>query len=187
MLTTLGVRELHAIGGFSSGAYRAFDLVLRREIPTRVVVGIGAMATFDDDAREVRRMFVRELEADSGFLGRPETRAMIREIMLAPSASNEAVAAVAKWDQNTTAAALVGELRALASTRDVRPELPRLHARLYLRVGELDVSCPPRTSHEIARLVPGAIVDVVGGCGHSLLIEDPEPTLEAIVRHIELS
>jgi pimeloyl-ACP methyl ester carboxylesterase len=72
----------------------------------------------------------------------------------------------------------------MARMPNLRPELGRMSARLYLRVGEVDLGAPPAVSEEIARLAPRASVEVVPGCGHTLLIEDLEGTISAIEREL---
>lgn len=112
----------------------------------------------------------------------------MRELMLSPSwrASHpEDEARVLTWPRLTTAAALAAELVALAEMRDLRPELTALRSRVYARVGELDVGCPPAWREDIVRHAPRASLDVVPGCGHGLMIEDRLATVAAIRNAIE--
>jgi pimeloyl-ACP methyl ester carboxylesterase len=85
----------------------------------------------------------------------------------------------------TSAASLVGELRALANSRDLRPELAALRAHVYLRVGSVDIGCPPQWSEDIAGAAPDSELEIVAGCGHALLIEDRSATIAAIVSRLE--
>jgi pimeloyl-ACP methyl ester carboxylesterase len=187
MLAARGAGKLRGVVGFSSGAYRAFELVLRGRVEADVVIGIGAFATFDEGARAARRQIARAMAADPMFLFGPELRAMMHDLMLSPrwlAAHPKDLDRVLGWLRISPPAALRAEIAAMAEISDLRPELSRLTARVYLRVGELDVGAPPATSEEIRRLVPRATMDIVPGCGHSLLIEDLEGTTEAIVREL---
>ncbi len=75
---------------------------------------------------------------------------------------------------------LADELEAETAMMDLRPLLPALASTLYLRVGELDVACPPSVSIEMAALAPRSLVEIVPGCGHALLIENAAETLERV-------
>lgn len=90
-------------------------------------------------------------------------------------------ARVIAWLDLTRPELLAAEFAAEAEMRDLRPLLPRLSCGLYLRVGELDLACPPAVSQEIADLVPGSVLEIVPGCGHALLIEDAPATGERVV------
>jgi pimeloyl-ACP methyl ester carboxylesterase len=184
-LSALGARQLRGVVGFSTGAYRAFELVLRRRVKTEVLVGIGAIATFDDAGRAFRRQMAQALRANPEFRHGPEVREAFRQLMLSPgwvAAHPEDLERVFRWVDLIAPAALADELDALAAVPDLRPDLAGLAARLYLRVGELDLGAPPAVSQELQKLVPGSTLDVVPGCGHTLLIEDVEGTASALAR-----
>jgi pimeloyl-ACP methyl ester carboxylesterase len=186
-LERCGAHRLAAIAGFSSGAYRAFEMVLRGRVEADLVIGLGALVTFDEPARVMRGQLARAIEADPAYLEGPEVRGLLRDVMLAPewsAAHAEDVERVYRWSQLSSPAAMVAELDALVRLHDLRAELPRLAARVYLRVGELDLPCPPSVSDEIRRLVPRASMAVVPGCGHALLIEDLAGTVDAIEREL---
>lgn len=187
-LAALGVRRLHGVVGFSTGAYRALELVLRRRVEADVVVGVGALASFDDEGRAFRLRTAEILRQTPEFLYGPEVRAMFQQLMLSPAwaAAHPAdLERVHQWVHTTTPAALAAELDAWAACADLRPELAKLATRLYLRVGALDLGAPPAVSAEIQSLVPGSTLDVVAGCGHTLLIEDLAATATAIARALE--
>jgi 3-oxoadipate enol-lactonase len=187
-LAARGVRQLHAIAGFSSGAYRAFELVLRGRLEAAHIISLGGVANLDEPARAVRRDLARLLETDEAALHGETTRGVMDAMMLSPgwlAAHPQDRARVLSWLDLTRARPLAAELHALADMSDLRPELPRLAARVYLRVGELDVACPPAASEEIQRLCPRATLDVVPGCAHALLVEDLAGTIAAVVRELE--
>lgn len=190
MLRERDIEELHAVVGFSAGAYRAFDLVLRRRVPVKVVIALAGMVTFDDETRAARRQFADMLEADPQFLDSDTARAALRETMLSPAwraEHPEDDRRVLAWLHLASRAALVAELRALAEARDLRPELGHLAARVYARVGELDRSAPVTSSEDIVRNVPNGEIEVVAGCGHALLLEDLAATTAAIARRLRVS
>lgn len=187
MLAARGVGEVHAIAGYSSGAYRAFDLVLRHRIPCGLLVSLGGLVAFDDEARAARRAIAAALDRDPAYLRGAEVREVMRTLMLSPSwraRHPEDEARVIGWLDLTTAAALAAELVALADARDLRPELAGVTCPVYARVGTLDVGCPPAYSEDIVRGVPHGELELVDGCGHALLIEDHDATVAAIATRI---
>jgi len=188
MLAERDVDRLHAIVGFSTGAYRALDLVVRRNVLPKVVIAVAGMATFDDEARALRFEFAARLQADPGWLHSKELREVMCQLMLSPSwrASHpDDEGRVAGWTRITTAEALVGELRALATASDLRPALAQVGVPVYARVGAVDIGAPPAWSRDIVQSVVQGELEIVPGCGHALLIEDRERTCGAIRLRIE--
>ncbi len=188
MLRERDATQLRAIVGFSTGAYRALDLVLRAGIAADLIVSLAGVACFDVAAREARVHLARQLAADPSFLASDTVRAMLRDLLLSPGwiAAHPADAQrVERWVETTTAPALARELAALARSRDLRPEIAALRSRVYARVGALDRGCPPAWSDEIARLARRSTLEIVLGAGHALLIEDGPATVAAIAREID--
>lgn len=188
MLGERDATQLRAVVGYSTGAYRALDLVLRTGVTAELVVSLAGVACFDNTARETRAGLAHQLAADPSFLASDELRAIMRDLMISPGwlATHPADARrIERWVETTTAPALARELEALARSRDLRPELPALRSRVYARVGSLDRSCPPAWSDEITRLASRATLEIVLGCGHALLIEDGPATVTAIVRELD--
>jgi pimeloyl-ACP methyl ester carboxylesterase len=187
MLAARDARRLRGIIGFSTGGYRALEMVLRKRVEADVIIALGAFATLDDAGRDMRRQVARVLEANPQFLYGPEMREMFRQLMLSPAWSEAHPADLARvyeWVHLTSPAALSAELDAMAEMPDLRPELPGLSTRVYLRVGEIDLGPMPAASEEIQRLVPRASLDIVRGCGHTLLIEDLAGTIESVEREL---
>ncbi len=188
-LIARGVERLRGLVGFSSGAYRAFEIVLRGRLVADVIIALGAIAASDEEASAGRRQLGHAIASDAQFVFGPELRSLVPEVMLSPAwrtAHPEDAERVIGWLHLSPPAALAAELIALADMPDLRPELPQLTAKVYLRVGEHDAAAPPALSEEICRLAPNATLDIVPGCGHSLLIEDLEATTAAIVRALAM-
>ncbi|MDB4960826.1 MAG: putative hydrolase or acyltransferase of alpha/beta superfamily [Myxococcales bacterium] len=181
ILRARGHSAPRAIIGFSSGGYRALDLALRRNITPELVVGLAALATLEDADRAMFRAFAASIRADPSCA---QIRPMLPGRWLSDAwrrAHPEDDARVTAWIDLTTPQHLAAELEAQANMLDLRPLLPSLGCPLYLRVGELDLACPPPVSVEMARLAPRATVDVVPGCGHALLVENAAATIQRVV------
>jgi 3-oxoadipate enol-lactonase len=188
MLRERGIAELAAVVGYSTGVYRAFDLIIRHRIPTRAVIALAGVVTFDEQGRALRRQLAEQLEADPAAIDSPAWHDLMRVLMLSESwraAHPEDEQRVIGWLHTTTVPALIAELRALAAMRDLRPELASVEASVVARVGDADVGAPPEVSREIVELVPHGELEIVSGVGHGLMIEDADATKAAVVRHVE--
>jgi pimeloyl-ACP methyl ester carboxylesterase len=68
---------------------------------------------------------------------------------------------------------LIRQNRAVIARPDARIHLPQLRCPALVMCGDSDQLTPPENSEEIARLVPGAQLEVVPRCGHMLTMEKP--------------
>jgi pimeloyl-ACP methyl ester carboxylesterase len=184
MVRERGNAPVRAIIGFSGGAYRAFDLVLRRGIQADKIVSISGLAGLEDDARARFRGFAELIRAQPAVVATADMRAMFAATMLSPT-WREAHPAdcdrVADWMSLIAPLDFAAELDAVGNMPDLRPSLSQLRCEVYQRVGELDPGCPASANEELVRLLPSVHLDVVPGCGHALLIEDAAATIAKIV------
>lgn len=184
MLRERGVERLHAVVGYSTGVYRALDLVLRHRREVRLLVALAGMATFDEAGRQFRAQFAARLRNEPGLLHSDELADLMLALMASPgwcATHPDDAERIRRWPTITSAAALAAELDALAAARDLRPELAALPCAVYVWVGELDAGAPPEWSHDLAQCVGArATVDIVPACGHAILVEDREATAAAI-------
>lgn len=165
----------HAIAGYSTGAYRALDLVLNRGVRADKLALVAGMATFPDDARAMRRALADELAG--GYTDR--LRAQLAPLMLAAPVPRH-VAEIERWLEQIAPADLATELRALADVPDLTPRLGELRMPVYLRVGALDVGAPPAWTLAIAAGLANARIDIVPDRGHALFVEDRHATNDAL-------
>ncbi|MEO8845395.1 MAG: hypothetical protein ABI591_15480, partial [Kofleriaceae bacterium] len=128
----------------------------------------------------VRGELAGALEADPGFLHGAAMQKALHDLMLSPGRTDD----LSAWLASTTAAALAAELRAQTTMRDLSADLADLATRIYLRVGALDLACPPACSEAILRSAPRASLELVDGAGHALLTEDLTATTAAIEREL---
>lgn len=173
-LADLG-RDFHAIAGYSTGAYRALDLLLNRGVRAKKLALVAGMATFPDDARAMRRAVADELTAGYGA----RMRALMAELMLAAPVPAH-VAEVQCWLSLIAPEDLATELRALADVADLTPRLGELRMPVYLRVGARDIGAPPAWTLAIAQHLCDARIDIVPGVGHALFVEDRRATVDAL-------
>jgi pimeloyl-ACP methyl ester carboxylesterase len=177
-----------AIVGHSGGAYRAFDLALAGNLRVTHIVALGALAGFDEPLKERYRGFAQLLreKPDACWTSMRDT---FVGLMLAPAAVTQPalVEQVLEVARAPGPGVLAAEFNAFARCADLRPRLGEVAAQVTLRVGAEDAVTAPALSHEIAAGLRSAAVQVVPGCGHSLLIEDSAATIAAVVRALASS
>lgn len=163
--------------GFSGGAYRALDIVLRCGMQPRAVLLLGGYADLSAEHREALR------GAASNIAGGAPLEPLIEASYFSPSFSTAHPARVREVVSRTVASVhrevLAAEVSAMASAPSLLDDLARWAAPLVLRVGALDRTIPAAYSAEIAART-GAACDVVEGAGHALHHEDPEGCIAAL-------
>jgi 3-oxoadipate enol-lactonase len=168
--------------GFSSGAYRALAVAVRRRLRCRRLVLLGGFANLPAEDRA----------AAAGLEAIAATGTGISEVMRARFLSKAAredpalVAQIDAWSRSDIAAT-IAELRCLAASDDLRACVDDLDVPMLLRVGEEDVAAPPALSEEIHARAPRAILQRAPAKGHALFVEDAEPTAHAVVDFLAAS
>lgn len=179
-LVARGVEQC-AVIGWSLGAHHALALALR---PSRVrfgcVVALGGFAAVTSDHARQLIAFAEMLEAGVDLTSAEILPAFVDLWVGArySAASPDVEEVVARVLRSGPGPTIAADVRTVIH-RDLRGDLPKLRARLVLRVGADDRATPPRYSQEIAALVPHAELQIVPDCGHMLLIED-STTMDAI-------
>ena len=83
------------------------------------------------------------------------------------------------------AAQLVAQNRAILAREDRRAQLGAIGVPVLVACGAEDVLTPPECSREIAQAVPGAVLEVLPGCGHLLTWEQPEAVNRLLLQWLE--
>ncbi len=186
-LSERGATKLRGIVGFSGGVLRALYLLLRGGIEADVLVSLGGLAGFDAAGRAQMQGFADLARADPSAMRSRPIIEMMSQRMLSPAWSTshpQDIERVASWLTLTSPKDLADELEATGQAEDFGPELAKVRARLYARVGALDQACPVALSEALAAGVPNGRVEVVPECGHALLIEDAEATIDAVASEL---
>jgi pimeloyl-ACP methyl ester carboxylesterase len=193
-----GTRDLHqALGvtlhahairraslvGFSGGAYHALALACHGIVEASCLVLLGGFATFTAEERAGYRQLSESIARGD------DLRALMgpRSLSTAFRAKRpECVATVEGWFEATSPSNLSAEFAAFAHGEDLTPRLPGLTAPILARVGSEDVAMPCSKSEAIVDAAPSAQIEIVPGVGHALMLEDPEGTLDAVMRGLRL-
>jgi pimeloyl-ACP methyl ester carboxylesterase len=163
-------------------------LALGSRIRVGTIVSLGGFASLADAHRAGLRALADVVDKQLPGFNDQSFRALLVSMMVAPpfvTSNPDEVAQIAGWLDRTTPAALAAELRTSAAAEDLEPRLPALRSRLVARVGELDAAAPPAYSRQMVAAVSGASLELVPGCGHSLLSEDTEATVRSVCAALE--
>lgn len=183
-LRARSIDRVAAIVGYSGGAYRALDLVLRHGLAADRIVALAPIAWMDDATRDAMRGAAAAVRADpSGDSVRPILPLrFLSETWRRTHPEDDA--RVSAWLDLVDPATLAAELEAQTEAPDLRPLLPGLTSQLYVRVGALDVACPPAWSETIVALAPHAQLSVVLDAGHALFVENEPATSQWVIESI---
>ena len=131
----------------------------------------------DDDARDAYRQFAAMVRAGLDF------GSMWLDRFTAPGFSGRfpsRVEGIMAWIDAAPREVLAAELEAFGGAPDLRPRLGDIAVPVTARVGEFDVATPRTCSEDIVRGVRRGELQIVAGCGHALLDEDREATVDAV-------
>lgn len=183
-LVGIGVTDA-AFLGFSAGAYRTLWLALSSEkLRVNRIILHGGFAGLSPEHKDGLSAMAAALRPMTSAID-PALKRHLSGRMLSPeyaAAHPEALDAVGRWMEVIHPTYLADELESFLDAEDLTPLLPKLRAPLTVRVGRADAATPIGYSEHLARVVPHAKLEVVEGCGHALLIEDREQTIQSVRR-----
>lgn len=170
-----------ALAGLSMGGYVALEVA--RAAPERVL----GLALFDTNARpdapEARtpREELIALAEEGRFEEVP--RRLIPRLLAPPSQSDLVlIEVIERMAKATGPASFVRQQRAIMSRPDAREGLAELRVPALVLCGEEDLITPPDHHREMAALVPGAELEIIGNCGHMSTLEEPLVVAAAMER-----
>ncbi|MCB9684046.1 MAG: alpha/beta hydrolase [Alphaproteobacteria bacterium] len=169
--------ERCVVVGSSGGFYRGLQLASMDEGPEVVgLVGLGPVATFDEEARAGLRAFAQALR--DGV----DLSAVAVQQLLSPefaAAHPDAAAHAAASLRAAPPEAMAAEFESLADMPDLAGAITGPTCPVVLRVGEHDAAAPLSVVSALGATL-GADVQVVAGAGHLLALEDSDGTLQAL-------
>jgi pimeloyl-ACP methyl ester carboxylesterase len=165
--------DTFALAGLSMGGYVAMEVM--RQAPQRV----RKLALLDTSARpempeqtERRRMLIDMAEQERGFT--PVTRHLLPLMVHASRIDDQAlVAEIRAMAERVGVPGFVRQQRAIMSRTDFRPGLKDINCPTLVLCGREDALTPLEGHEEMARLIPGAKLEVIEGCGHMSTMERP--------------
>lgn len=203
ILTVLAPRGSVVLVGHSMGGMTVLSHA--RQFPRRYGTGIVGVAVISSAAEGLSRSPLGEILQNPALeaarfaaryapgviqRGRGVARSVLSPILQAASFGNSAVSpSVARYAEqmihDTPVTTMVGFLHALGvhNEADGLPVLAKLPT--LVASGSADSLTTPEHSEEMAAVLPKAELLVVGGAGHLVQMEQPDPIDEALVRLVE--
>jgi len=172
--------------GFSLGGLVAQELALSRRDVIRRLVLIGTSAGGDAshglDAQAIQPL----LDAMAAFDGELAMR-VSWEASVSPAFAGDA-AAYAEWSKVATAApfslATLGHQYTAALGHDASDRLNALQAPTVVVHGTRDALIPFGDARRLARLIPGARLELIEGAGHLVFWEQPDRVAGIVREHL---
>jgi 3-oxoadipate enol-lactonase len=177
-LSGLGIADCDCVG-YSLGGYHAFALALRGRIRIGTIFSVGGFAGLDRSAAAGYAQLAGALRSGANVVPTLSARAF------APGyaqAHPEHDALLHRYVQDTPTEVWAAEMDALSRAEDLRPRLPSLSCKIFLRTGEADDLVPSAWTEDIARVVSSAELQRVPNVAHMYFLEDAEGTIAAIAK-----
>jgi len=173
-----------ALGGQSMGGYLSLEIL--RRAPERVerLALVCTNAHADPEAQRLRRRDAIEL-ARAGRFGQVVAA---QAAVLFSSAAQEDAALLGLFRAMAEAIGPEGfanQQRAIMGRPDSRPTLPTIACPTLVLGGALDRLTPPELHQEIAAAIPGALCEILPGCGHLAPIERPAAVADSLRRWLD--
>lgn len=170
-----------ALAGLSMGGYVSLEIL--RQAPARVT----RLALLDTSARpESEEATTRRLRliriAEGGRFA--EVHSLLWDRLVARSRRDDTdlEAIVKGMMEETGPEAFVRQQRAIMGRMDSRPGLGAVAVPTLVLAGDEDEITPPELAHELSEAIPGAVLEIVEGCGHLSTLEQPEAVNAALGR-----
>jgi len=173
-----------AVVGCSMGGYAA--MAFARRFPERMSAAVLISTKASADTEQAKQN--RERQAKTALEKGPQ--AVLAEFvpkLPAPGAPPAVRARVDDLASRATAQGIADALRGMALRPDSTPDLSRWKTPTLVIAGEQDQLIPCAEMETIARLVPGAKLETIGGTGHLPFLENPRAVAPLLTAHLVAS
>jgi pimeloyl-ACP methyl ester carboxylesterase len=185
LLEALGVAQAHVVG-FSMGGMVAQELALSRPDLVSVLV-LASTYCGGPGSQSAREGTMRRLAEPAARGDREGSVQAAWEVNTSPEFAKDEEAHARFMEigaERRVALAVLGaQLRAI-SEHDTSVRLPSLKAPTLVIHGTTDAMVPVENGRMIARLVPGARLEILEGAGHLFFWEAPLPAATLVREHI---
>lgn len=178
ILEHVGAGPAHVIG-ISVGGMIAQALALRRPDLVRSLTLVATLCTFPEPVRQALRERARVARTD----GMATIAALSIERWLTPAfrARRPDVVARATLGLMRQPGEFHARMWDMIAALDLESQLHAIACPTLVVTGTADVNAPPAAAQQIARAIPGAVVELMHGLGHFPPFEAPD-AFNAIVR-----
>ena len=177
--------EHFALAGLSMGGYICMEIMRQAAHRVRALALLDTRAVADTPEETRRRHeLVRLAQTARGF--QPVTRRML-PLLIHPSRLNDItlIEIVRGMAQRTGVDAFVRQQQAIIARPDSRDVLAQVRVPSLILCGREDALTPLVHHEEMARLIPGAELVVIDGCGHLPTLEQAESVIQAMRRWVQ--
>lgn len=172
--------ESAVVCGMSMGGYVLLNMLDRYPERVRGACFMVTRSGADDEAGKARRSALAEEVLNSGVNVAAEAFA---KILFAPETAvkrPEIVAEVAGLMRGMKKEGVAGGLLAMKNRPDYRDSLARFGVPSLVLGGEQDQAIPVEESRSIAEGLPDAVLCLIPGAGHMVMMEQPEAVNSAL-------
>jgi len=163
------------LAGFSMGGYVALEMLAK---PRRPLAAAGLVST---SARPESPEAAANREKSITAMGRDFGKAMDALLQWSTHEPSADVASrIRATFDRVGGETAIRQNRAVMARADHREALARLSVPVVVVCGRHDRITPPPLSEEMARLIPGAQLQLVEGAGHMLPLEQPASVATAL-------
>ena len=168
-----------ALAGLSMGGYVALEMW--RQAPERIerLALLDTRATADTPAETERRKDLMALANRGRFTGVHE-RLMPILIHESRLGDTELTAAIAGMAEETGRDGFINQQKAIMARPDSRDTCRTIDVPALVLCGREDALTPLALHEEMARLIPGARLEIVENCGHMSTMEKPDEVNAAL-------
>jgi len=185
VLDALDLGPVHYVG-LSMGGFVGMRLAARHPERVRSLTLLDTSAG-PEDPDKVKRY--RLLASIYRLVGMGPVASQVEPIMFAPGFGDDLVerALIEEWMAQLERVRRAGMRRAILGVTDrepILPEIGRITAPTLVATGEHDVATPVAKARVIADAIPGAVLEVIPGAGHSSTVETPHAVTALLERHL---
>jgi proline iminopeptidase len=185
----LGLGPIGIVGGSYGGMVAlAYASRYPQQVDRMVVYATAAQAGFLARARELlaergtpEQIAIAQFLWDGNFRDGAHLNDYFQVLGPLYSLTHRPAAAAASWGRAILSVDAINQaFGGFLRTYDLRPELGQITAPTLVLGARQDWICAPEFSEEIARLIPGAALQIFEESGHSIRADRPEALLSAI-------
>jgi pimeloyl-ACP methyl ester carboxylesterase len=173
------------VGGVSMGGYVTMELLRRHPDRLSGALLVDTKDEADASAARATRLAMVRAVLDGGPPVLGDILGGLLEGLLGATTRArrpDVVATVQGWLDAADPEAVVWAQQAMAARPASGDTLAATRVPLAVVVGEEDTLAPPDVARAMAQARPGTPVEVVPGCGHLAVVEDPDATAQAVLR-----
>jgi pimeloyl-ACP methyl ester carboxylesterase len=175
-----------ALAGLSMGGYIAFEIMRRAPERVRKLALLDTVASPDTPEKTEGRRNLMALAERGKFVGVSNS---LIPLFIHPSRVADAglTALIRTMARNIGRRGFLRQERAIIGRVDSRPFLEAIACPTLVLCGREDVVTPLAAHEEMARAIPGTVLEVIEDCGHLSTLERPTEVNAALARWLARS